>query len=44
MRGVLQVLRRELHHMLHAIANLHTDNGIHGYGLARAHTEEGSDR
>jgi hypothetical protein len=31
MRGVLALLRQELDHLLHGIANLHTDHGIHGY-------------
>jgi hypothetical protein len=31
MSDFLAILRRELDHLLHAIGNLHTDHGIHGY-------------
>ena len=34
MSDFLSILRRELGHLLHAIGNLHSDHGIHGYAPA----------
>lgn len=39
MSDFLAILRRELDHLLHAIGNLHTDHGIHGYAPPARHHE-----
>jgi hypothetical protein len=44
MKEVLGILRRELDQLLHAIGNLNTDHGIHGYRPTRAGDEGGSSR
>ncbi len=31
MTAVFSIVLRELDHLLHAIGNLHTDHGLHGY-------------
>ena len=43
MRGIFRILRQELDHLLRGVANLHTDHGIHGYGLASAHKDVETD-
>jgi hypothetical protein len=42
MKDVLGILLRELGHLLHAIENLNTDHGIHGYQPTLAGREEAS--
>jgi hypothetical protein len=39
MSDLLSILLRELDHLLHAIGNLHTDHGIHGYAPPAHHNE-----
>ena len=39
MSDLLSILRRELDHLLHAIGNLHTDHGIHGYAPPERHDD-----
>ena len=39
MSDFLSILRTELDRLLHAIGNLHTDHGIHGYAPPARHDE-----